>query len=32
MNIIIDVLGTPQATDLEFITDQKALDYLGEFQ
>ncbi len=31
MSVIFSVLGTPSETELEFVTDEKAIDYLKSF-
>ena len=31
LNMIIEVLGTPKEQDLEFVTDEKALEYLKSY-
>lgn len=31
MNVIFSVIGTPSEEDLEFITDEKALEYIKLF-
>ena len=31
LNVIFDVLGTPNESDMSFVTDAKAIDYLGSF-
>lgn len=31
LNMIIEILGTPKETDLAFITDDKALEYLKSY-
>lgn len=32
LNVIFDVLGTPNESDMSFVTDAKAIDYLSSFQ